>query len=141
MAYASTTDMLQRFGEHELTLLTDRDGQAGTVVEAMLVTALTDASALIDGYLVGRYGLPLANPPIVLTRLCCDMARYGLYDDQANEQVNQRQADAIRFLEKVSMGQISLGLSDSGSVTPCMDLPEMQSQGSVFARDKSKGFI
>ena len=44
MAYASTTDMLQRFGEHELTLLTDRDGQAGTVVEAMLVIAFSQST-------------------------------------------------------------------------------------------------
>jgi phage gp36-like protein len=139
--YANPAQMLERFGEHELMLLTDRDGSAGTVVDAVLNTALADASGLIDGYLVGRYALPMDNPPVVLTRLCCDIARYSLYDDQGNEQVSERNKDALRFLEKVSQGQINLGLSNAGEVTPSLDLPVMQSQGSVFARDKSKGFI
>lgn len=141
MLYASAEQMLARFGESELIALTDRDGAAGGIVTAVLDTALSDASALIDGYLAGRYALPLATPPVALTRLCCDMARYGLYDDQANEQVSQRNSDAVRFLEKVSEGKISLGLSSEGSTTPSQDLPQMQSQGSVFARDKSKGFM
>ncbi len=141
MPYATAEQMIERFGEQELTTLTDRDGTAGGVVMTALDTAINDASAIIDGYLAGRYALPLAYPLPALTRLCCDMARYGLYDDSVSDAVAKRNDDAVRFLEKVAQGSITLGVSSEGAQAVSQDIPEIQSVGSVFARPSSKGFI
>ncbi|PKG72986.1 DUF1320 domain-containing protein, partial [Shewanella sp. GutCb] len=73
--YASSAQMVARFGEDELVSLTDRDGTAGAIVARVLDVALNDATALINGYLAGRYTLPLPTPPAMLERLCCDIAR------------------------------------------------------------------
>ncbi|TVP08815.1 gp436 family protein [Shewanella sp. KCT] len=141
MPYATAEQMIARFGEQELTALTDRDGTVGGVVMAALDTAINDASALIDGYLAGRYALPLAHPLPALTRICCDMARYGLYDDAVSDAVAKRNDDAVRFLEKVAQGSITLGVSSEGTQATPQDMPEIQSAGSVFARHSSKGFL
>ncbi len=140
MMYADASQMQARFGEQELIELTDKNGQAGELVQTVLDGALADASATIDGYLAGRYALPLASIPQVLVPICCDLARYQLYDEQAGEQVSNRHKNAMRFLELLASGKVSLGLSDEGEVQ-ADDLPEVVSAGSVFARDKSTGFL
>ncbi len=139
--YATSAQLTARFGEDELVSLTDRDGTAGTIVAAVLDVALTDASALINGYLAGRYTLPLATPPAMLERLCCDIARYGLYDNGASEQVSKRFDDSVRFLEMVAAGKITLGITTQGESPVSNDLPTIESDGSVFNRRQSKGFI
>ncbi|MDP0260902.1 DUF1320 domain-containing protein, partial [Glaesserella parasuis] len=73
--YADVEDFVVRIGERESIELTDRDG-LGVVDEALLVVALKDSSSQIDGYLSGRYRLPLRAVPQNLTRICCDLARY-----------------------------------------------------------------
>ena len=89
--YANTDNMLSRFGEQDLMLLTEREGSVpGQINIAVLEQALRDASAEIDGYIVGRYTLPLTTVPAVLERNCCDIARYFLYGEKAPEQVEKR---------------------------------------------------
>ncbi|MFN3879801.1 MAG: gp436 family protein [Nitrincola lacisaponensis] len=139
--YATTQDMINRYGQDELVLLTDRDGSLGAIADLVLDQALADASAEIDGYLGGRYQLPLPTVPAVLTRICCDIARYLLHDEQAPEQLQKRYESSIKFLRSLGNGELSLGLPDTGSAGPSNNTAEMHSHGSVFARDKSKGFI
>lgn len=140
-SYATRLQMMDRFGQSELISLTDRDGTAGTIVVEVLDVALTDASALINGYLAGRYTLPLTPPPAVLERLCCDIARYGLYDNGASEAVSKRFDDAVHYLEMVGAGKITLGVASQGESPISHDLPIMESDGAVFNRRQSKGFI
>ena len=65
MRYAETSDLILRYGEPELSILTDLTG-AGVVDTDKCNVVLDDASALIDGYLAGRYPLPLAHVPTAL---------------------------------------------------------------------------
>lgn len=110
MPYALKADMLEEFSESELLQLTDRDTPPlGAINDAVLDRALAGASAEIDGYLVRYAGAALDLP--ILTRYCCDMARYRLYRDAAPEEVRLRYRDAVRFLEMVAAGKISLGAS------------------------------
>lgn len=139
--YATRDDMISRFGEEEIRLLTDRDGSAGAIVDAVLDQALADASAEIDGYIGGRYSLPLATVPDVLVRLCCDMARYLLHDERAPEQLQKRYEACLKFLIRLGTGELSLGVLDASDTGPSQNTAEIQSAGSVFARDNSKGFI
>lgn len=139
--YCSVTELKDRFGEQELILLTDRDRTAGAVVVAVAEQSIADAGALIDGYLAGRYALPLPTVPSVLPRLAATIARYLLHDQQASEQVRQQYDDAIRFLERVARGDISLGPSPAGESVATHDLAEFDSQPVRWARDSSQGFI
>lgn len=140
MSYCLVTDLVARFGERELMALTDRDG-TGSVSDVVAQHAVDDASALIDGYLHGRYNLPLNPVPSVLTSLCADIARYKLYDNDAPEVVTKRYDTAIAFLKSVGRGEVTLGVSTDNSAPSSTDLPDIQSGGNVFNRDKSKGFI
>jgi phage gp36-like protein len=139
--YAVTEDMTTRFGEEELIHLTDRDANQGAIDAVVLDQALADASAEIDGYLGGRYALPLASVPAVLTRICCDIARYHLYDEHAPERVEKRYDDSIAYLVRVGTGSIGLGLADEGDESQSNNTAEITSDGRVFSRETSKGFI
>lgn len=140
MSYCSPQDVIDRFGEDELLSLTDRLG-LGVIDNTVLTQAINDASALMDGYLASRYQLPLTHAPATLKPLCCNIARYYLYDEQASEQVAKRYDDAVKFLKAVASGDISLGVDAIGTKATSTDLAELQSAGSVFDRNNSKGFI
>lgn len=142
MPYATQQDMVDRFAQTELVQLTNPDNPAATTVNAtVLGQALADADAAIDGYLQSRYTLPLAVVPKVILRYACDIARYFLYDDRATEQVEKRYNDAIKFLEQVAKGAITLGLSATGAQPAEAGGAQMESDTPVFQREDSKGFI
>lgn len=139
MPYCTKQNMIDRFGSEELIQLTDRTN-AGVIDDTVLNQAIDDASSEIDGYLAGRYALPLATVPTALTRIACNMARYHLYDDAATEAVRQRYEDAVKFLRSVGTGQIDMGLATDGSRPTPSTGAQMESGGRVFGRD-DKGFI
>lgn len=124
MPYALPQDMIDRFGEREMTQLS---APSSTVDTRRIAGALDDASAEIDAYLQGRYELPLTHIPAVLPRLACDIARYRLWDDRASEEVRDRYKDAVRMLEMIAKGVIDLGQPGPGSglavVTAREDVP------------------
>lgn len=137
--YCSKDDLIKRYGEDELLLLTDDTG-TGSIHQEQVTQAINDAGALIDGYLAGRYQLPLANVPTVLNRLAADIARYYLYDNGASDPVQTRYDEAMKFLVSVSKGIAALGVSDSGDKPQTNDCAEMVSDGHVFSR-RDNGFV
>lgn len=114
--YAQVSDLIDRYGEQEIIQLTDRaTPPIGRIDTTVAERALSDADAEIDAYLSGRYSLPLASVPPVLTRVACDIARYRLWDDQAPEEVRSRYEDARRLLESLSAGRVTLGPAQGAS--------------------------
>jgi phage gp36-like protein len=103
MTYALQADLEARYG--------DEVAQFVAANAAAVAQALADADALIDGYLAGRYSLPLASVPPILKQYACDIARYRLYSDAANDVVLARYKDAVNYLTRLGSGQISLGVS------------------------------
>lgn len=144
MAYCTAQDVIDRFGEDELIRLTaqaNEFGEYGTEVnQTQLDRALSDASATIDSYLASRYPLPMANVLPILNRLACDIVRYFLHDVSPLDEVTNRYKEAIRFLEKVSKGEISLGITTDGERPDTVDGATIESAGSVFSRS-DKSFI
>lgn len=139
MRYAEASDLILRYGETELLRLTDLTG-AGVVDTAACNVALDDASALIDGYLAGRYPLPLLHVPTALVPICCDIARHRLYGDQAPEQIAKRNEASLAFLKSVGKGELALGLASDGETLESQNLAQLTSDGRVFGRS-SGGFI
>lgn len=140
--YASVADMVSRFGEQDLVLLSWREGAADGVINTPVVEqALADATAEINGYIGGRHKLPLSAVPEVLIGHCCSIARYLLNGDRAPEQVTDRYNSVIKYLTAVGKGDLQLGLADDQPAQPTGTVATMQSDGLVFSRRTSKGFI
>lgn len=135
MLYATPEGLVKRYGEQSIkTLATSADSPK-------VAEALEDASQTIDSYLAGRYTLPLKSVPAVLERHCCYIARYFLEKNRATEQARRDYDDSIRYLEKVASGTISLGISEDGETVEGDNVAIIESAGSIWARDRAKGFI
>ncbi len=117
--YANTDDFLKRVGEQEAIELTDRE-MTGEVNIEVLNTALSDSSSQVDGYLAGRYCLPLKTIPQNLVRICCDLARYRLCSMSSRlitDEVIERYKLSLKELENISKGVVSLGITDTNENT------------------------
>lgn len=138
--YATQDDMVKTFGERECVSLTD-ENMTGSVDAEVMENALQRASAEIDGYLVGRYSLPFADGARILTGRCCDIARYHLATTykMTKQEIQARYDDAIRFLERVAEGKISLGRSDKGHVISSSSQMKFGSSKRQFGRDSTGG--
>jgi phage gp36-like protein len=114
MAYATIADMLRFYRYEELVERTNLDGGNATAVnETVLAQALDDATAEIDGYLAGRYPLPLAAVPPLLDRFCRMIARKNLYNDappsaSGTEQWRREYEDATGLLALIGKGRMEL---------------------------------
>lgn len=82
--------------------------------------AIADADAEIDGYLAKRYDVPMSPAPRVLNKFSKDIAVYNLMsrigiDEQDRDKTYlNRYNAAIKFLEGVAKGNISVGAGGSG---------------------------
>lgn len=95
----------------------DPDAIAAADAAAERVTNLiTEATALIDGYLARRYTLPLATAPKLLTTWARAIVRYKLHPDRVGDDrtdpVVRDYRDALKFLSLVAEGKFSLGIED-----------------------------
>lgn len=107
MAYATQADLSERFGEAELAQVADLIGNGEPDV-TVIARALADADAEIDAALVGRYALPIAPVPVLLTRIACDLARESLYADAPTKEVTERAKRSRDLLAGIASGRMRL---------------------------------
>lgn len=123
LAYATLTDMVNRFGEVEMIQLTDVEN-TGSVNADAVGRALDDAQAFADTQLGLVYQLPLlgcalpptspgADPvyvvPPVLKRMVCDLARYYLMPNLDEKHAAAlRVADVRKDLKAIAEGKAQL---------------------------------
>lgn len=113
MGYATQQDLIDRFGTAELEEL-----GGGSIDAASIARAIDDATAEINSALEGRYSLPLPLPVApLITRMCCDIARYCLYDKAVSQVVRTRYEDAKDLLKRLSAGERQLG-TDTAETPP-----------------------
>lgn len=119
----------------------ERQGEVETIVES----AILDADGTIDGYLSTRYPVPLASPDKMINNLSKDIAIYNIFsrigineDDRENTLIT-RYKNAIRFLEKIAEGKISLPEKRSQQSAKPASIVSIQSSQRVFSRDSLKG--
>lgn len=109
MSYTSQADLVERFGESFLINLTDRAEPATGAIDADVVTrALEDADAAIDGYLKGRYKLPLTTTPPLLRDLAQAIAIYKLHTNTASDKISKDYDAAMRTLLQIARGDVRL---------------------------------
>lgn len=141
MSYCTQENILDRIDEAALIQLTDEAGE-GEIDDDKVTAAIADADATIDAYCQGRYTLPLSPVPPKITQISVDIAVYNLYshsDLEMPEVRKERNKEAVRFLEKVAAGTISLGASTPAQANTD-NAVSMDSNARIFTRSKMDGF-
>ena len=82
--YINADDLARAMSKAELTQLTNDDPRATEPNAEIVQTAIGYACDLVDGYLSGRYPLPLATTPTILPPLCINIARHFLHSRRIN---------------------------------------------------------
>lgn len=141
MSYATSADLIDRFGEAAFLQLADRDrdGQADLDVVAR---ALTDAGGEIDGWLSRRYPVPVTPAPPRLVTLAADIAWYRLHGDSLAEQSAVRMAyrDALAYLRQVADGAVDLpGVAAAGTTAAPSPAVVVAGPGRAFSRTSLRG--
>lgn len=141
--YATVAHMVERFGETEMIRTSmPEDRETETMDAAKIEVALSDASALIDGYLRGRYRVPVAEPRKDLIRATCVLARYDLAKGERTEPTEQMRLDrkeVIAWLEGISKGVILIDAPSAGDFGKTNG-PRFSSRPAVFSDDSLKGW-
>lgn len=141
MIYATVTDMTTAFGFEEILELSTLDDAAAQSIDAAVIEgAIADASGLINGYLQGRYTLPLLVIPAMLRRICCDIARYYLHRIAPSEDVLERYKNALKLLSEIGTGRVDLGLTVADSPAAVGGLPIFVAGDRVFTAANLQGY-
>lgn len=112
---------------------------ASEIDEAVITTAITSASEMIDAYLRGRYDVVAMreNAPTVLRDLAVNLVRQRLYerrpDGDLPEAIKRSYTATQTLLNDIRKGDLTLGINPSGH-----DMPE-PGQVRVKARPASLG--
>ena len=113
MAYCTLDDIKQQVSEITLIEITD-DNQANEINTNIIDKAILYSETLIDGYLRGRYTLPLATIPVLIKILAADLTIFRLYSRrfQADmpDSINDKYKNSIKLLEQIQKGVVSLGI-------------------------------
>ncbi|WP_231727402.1 DUF1320 domain-containing protein [Sphingomonas sp. CCH15-F11] len=121
--YLSIDAFVRRFGLDEVVRLTDGRGD-GRIDRDLLVAALIDAQAIAEASLATKYALPLAVVPPIVQAIVADLARARLYPGGAPEGVAEQAKAAMRMLERIQSGAMTLAVEarpqDAVSETPVM---------------------
>lgn len=129
MTYAVRADLEDRYGAEELT-------QRETMLPAGAVAqALADADAVIDGYTAGRYTVPLSPVPSNLPRVACQLARYGLLGNAADERARKDYEDAMAWLKDVAAGRVILTEATVAATTAVSARPATRTTDRQFDGD------
>lgn len=130
--YATPTELIAAVSDPQL--VADLTGASEPDIAA-ITRALESASSEIDSYLATRYILPLATVPDRLRELCIDIAFYKLLNFRPLgdiEDTRRRYTDAIKFLERLADGKVSLGLPTSEAASATVAGTDFVSVPSVF---------
>ena len=143
MAYATLQDLIDRFGEAELTYHTDKaDPPAGEPDQVLVARALADAEAIVDRHLAGRYALPLSAVDPSLTKIACDLARYFIQGDAVEKDgvVDRNHRAALQALRDIADGRTRLQLA---GVEPAVAAggPKATGAARVFSACGLKDFL
>jgi phage gp36-like protein len=140
MAYATTQDIIDRYGKDQLLILADRDGDGIADVE-VTDRALADADSEIDLHVGKVYDLPLATVPSVLVQVAVDIAIYRMCNNDAlvTEEIRTRYKDARGTLRSIAKGETSLGAIHESSGGAASGPAIVSGSPRVFGRGRGGG--
>jgi phage gp36-like protein len=142
VSYASRQGLIDRYGERLLLQVADRaDPPAGAIDTDLVDAALADADAVIDGYLAGRYALPLATVPPVLVPIAQAIAIYRLHIYEPEKKIVDEYKDAVADLLRISRGDIKLPVAGVEPASSGGEGVETVDRDRDFTPENLRGFI
>ena len=112
MDYCTLEDIQIRIGTLPLVQLTNDNGDDNQIDTVVCEEALIYSSTLIDGYLRGKYSLPLDTHFPLLKVIALDLSIYRLYSrriyTEIPETISENYKNAIKTLELLKKGVITL---------------------------------
>ena len=121
MRYCTRADIGNAIPEMTLIQLSNDDPSSMAPNESVIEDAVRQAEELVDGYLRGRYTLPLDPVPTVLRDAVVYLARHWLYQRRPEgalpDAVKDSRKDTVKLLESIRDGVVTLGMP-SGQATP-----------------------
>jgi phage gp36-like protein len=112
MAYTTLQALTDRFGERLLIDQTDRATPAAGVIDTEVVDrALADTDAVIDGYLAGRYRLPMDVTPPLVADLAASIAIYKLHVYAPDPKIDEDYKQAMKMLGQIATGVVQLSVA------------------------------
>lgn len=112
MAYATSDDMVARFGEAELIRLSTPEGALDGPMDADAVTiALADASELVDSYIGRRFVVPLNPVPASIAAAVCTLARHALSlarNATPGDAATRARDETSAWLKRIAAGDVTL---------------------------------
>lgn len=126
--YCTQEDIEKQITTPTLIQLTSDDSQ-NAIDETVTFEAILYSSTLIDGYLRGKYTLPLDTHFPLLRIIAIDLSIYRLYSRRLQadmpESILQQYKDTIKTLEKIQKGIISLEIeTDNPSQSNVIEIKE-----------------
>jgi len=119
MSYCTLDDLKAALPERTLIQLTD-DAGAGEVDQTKVDDAVQYAGSMIDGYLGGRYTLPLDPVPALIRAVAVDLSIFHIYsrnsDAEMPRTVSDKYPNATKLLGLIQRGEVQIGVTPiSGS--------------------------
>ncbi|MBP2301305.1 gp436 family protein [Azospirillum picis] len=141
MPYVTKSDLVLRYSQTKLRELTDREAPyQDAIVDTVLDQAIASAASVIDGYLSGRYTLPLAQVPAMLTDVAARLAYAALHLDTAPEKVTADYQAAMRTLRDIAGGTVRLDVGGTAAPAAPADGIEVVASDRVFGRVGLRGW-
>lgn len=95
-----------------------------STLEARVALFIGQAEDEADAYISTQYVLPLKSVPPVVKPFIADLTRHRIYSEKTTVQITGRRDEAISFFNKVSRGDVMLGVPDQmNSVAASSRLP------------------
>ena len=142
MAYTSAALLIERFGESLIIQLTDRaEAPTGAVVASVITQALTDTDAVIDGYVAGKYALPMVETPPLIADIALLIAIYKLHIYQPDPKIELDYKMALKSLEGIRDGNIRLPVAGVAAAGTGGTGARVTDRKRPFEASKMTGFI
>jgi phage gp36-like protein len=118
MMYCTIDDIQKQVQDCTLIEITD-DDLSGQINTDVVDESILYSETLIDGYLRGRYTLPLQTVPEIVKIPAVDLSIYRLYSRRFHtdmpDSINDKYKNSIKLLEQIQKGIISLGIETDGT--------------------------
>lgn len=142
MTYATQSDLIDRVGERMLIDLTDREDEASQVIDAEAVRlALEQADAEIDGYIINRYKLPMAQVPPTIVDLASTLAIWRLHSFDPSDKLKADYKAAQTKLREIASGVYSLPIEGVDAPTTGGSGARVTDRPRPFSDATMKGWI
>lgn len=112
MQYCTVEDILTIIPEQDLINLTNDNPSCTPAIDQNVCDAVgITAGGIIDGYLRGKYTLPLEFVPEIVRQIACDICAYRLYNRRPQtmpEHIKTNHENALKLLKDIQKGDFKL---------------------------------